>query len=111
MGRSTIPLILILLAVAAPRTTHAIEVCRTNALGQVACSGRSTHGFDPIEPFRPRKSGVARVQTPAGAENADKGFVPAQRTNAFGDTPPRPGEVPPPRPRICRADAFGNLRC
>ncbi len=110
MNRAAIATIFALLVTMAV-SARAMEVCRTNALGQVACSGRPTHGLDPIEPFRPEKSGVSRVQVAPGAGNADPGFVPARRTNAFGDTLPRPGEVPPPKPRICRADALGNLRC
>ncbi len=104
-------LVLSLMLIPAPEGAGAIEVCRPNTLGQITCAGRPTHGLDPIEPFTPRKSGVARVQTPPGATPAAPGFAPAQRTNAFGDTLPQPGEVPPPKPRTCRADTLGNLRC
>ncbi|PZQ48987.1 MAG: hypothetical protein DI556_12630 [Rhodovulum sulfidophilum] len=80
----------------------AIEVCRENNLGQIACQGTPTHGLDPIDPF-PR----------AGRRTAPPATVPEARTNAFGDTLPAPAETTAgrPRPRICQPDSFGNLRC
>jgi hypothetical protein len=81
----------------------AIEVCRENALGQIACQGQPTHGLDPIDPF-PRRT--PRPPTP-------QAVIPQARTNSFGDTFPTPGETTTgrPRPRICQPDSFGNLRC
>ena len=111
MRRAAFSLILVLL-IPAPEGAGAIEVCRPNTLGQIVCSGRPTHGLDPIEPFTPRKSGVSRVQPRPEAKSTAPGFAPARRTNAFGDTLPAPGEAPPPpRPRICHADELGNMRC
>lgn len=85
----------------------AIEVCRPNALGQVACQGQPTHGLDPLVVFPPRQPDLSPVQP--GIATPD--IVSGVRTNTFGDTILRSGETPPPRPRICRTDTLGNLHC
>jgi hypothetical protein len=94
---------LLLLAAAGLQPAAAIEVCRQNALGQVACQGTPTHGLDSLDPFPPR------TPTP----RAPQPVIPSARTNGFGDTFPAPGETTlgRPRPRICAPDSFGNLRC
>ncbi|MFO1105410.1 MAG: hypothetical protein U1E34_04880 [Amaricoccus sp.] len=83
----------------------AIEVCRPNALGMIACSGQPTHGLDPLVVFPPRRQNLSRVAP------ANPSFVSGTRTNQFGDTFLREGEIPPPRPRLCRTDTLGNIHC
>lgn len=92
-----------LLLAAGLHPAAAIEVCRENALGQIACQGTPTHGLDPLDPF-PRRVPAPPLTQPA---------IPSARTNAFGDTLPTPGQTTTgrPRPRICATDSFGNLRC
>lgn len=85
----------------------AIEICRPNALGQVACQGKPTHGLDPLVVFPPRRPDLSRVEPGV----ATPSFVSGVRTNGFGDTILHTGETPPPRPRICRTDTLGNLHC
>ena len=94
---------LVLLLAAGLHPAAAIEVCRENALGQIACQGRPTHGLDPLDPF-PRR--IPAPPTP-------RATIPSARTNAFGDTLPTPGQTTTgrPRPRVCATDSFGDLRC
>lgn len=110
-GPGLLALILVL-AAGSGAPAQALEVCRENALGQVACTGTPTHGLDPITPFAtPEKSGLSRVQRqPRDLDPAPK-FLPSTRTNSFGDTVIGPADSRPPRPRTCVPDAFGNLRC
>lgn len=85
---------------------QAIEVCKKNHLGQVVCRGQPTHGLDPLTPFPPRSKIIPPAPTPQAR-------IPGARTNTFGDTYPKADETTTgrPRPRICRSDGLGNLRC
>lgn len=98
-----LPIVAALMLSASPGT--AIEVCRPNALGMITCSGQPTHGLDPLVVFPPRRPDLSRVGP------ANPSFVSGARTNQFGDTILREGEIPPPRPRLCRTDTLGNIHC
>lgn len=101
-----------LIALVAAAPAAAIEVCRPNALGAIACSGKPTHGMDPLTPFPgQRATGLSRVQPAPGPGGVAPVIVPNSRTNALGDTLLREGDRHPPLPRPCATDGLGNLRC
>ncbi len=103
------PLILALSATVLLSRAQAIEVCRPNALGQVACSGIPTPELPSPMPYPRRETGLDRVQKRIDPDKT--GLIPAGRANSLGETILREGELPPPRPRLCRRDTLGNLVC
>lgn len=104
--RGLVAVVVLLAALSPALPANAIEVCGENHLGQVVCRGTPTHGLDPITPFPPRSKIIPPAPTPQAR-------IPGRRTNTFGDTYPKADETTTgrPRPRVCRSDSFGNLRC
>ncbi len=97
----TLALILVA-ALAAPAAAQTI--CRTDALGGVACSGTPPARWKPFEV----QGGLETVQRRPQAKLPV--LVPSWRSDVFGDTMLRPGEAPGPGAR-CQRTKLGHLSC
>lgn len=84
-------------------------VCRPSALGDVRCQGLPSTGQQEW-PLYQEGGGLSGIQRPLREAAPRQSFVPALRTDAFGNTRPQP-RPSADRPRRCRSSALGHLRC